>query len=124
MRGIYVLDLENCKFFIIAGECIQEALIYMTSIINKYDFNYKYDGSFHYYPIQKDETETDAEKRIFIIMAKRYGIQNILARERILESIGKGTWTSDMPLLKMLSHDSEVSFENNSEGKEVFSISL
>lgn len=124
MRGVYVLDLESSRQFIISAIHIQDAENSLMVLLKNYRLNYKFEGSYHYYPIHKDESDYDAEKRIYLIMAKHYGIQYILARETLLESIGKGTWTSEMPLKKMVRNDSDNSIGNHSDDKGVFSMSI
>lgn len=124
MRGVYVLDLESSRQFIISASHVQDAENSLMVLLKNYRLNYKFEGSYHYYPIHKDESEYEAEKRIYLIMAKHYGIQYILARETLLESIGKGTWTSEMPLKNMVRNDSDTSIENHSEDKGVFSMSI
>lgn len=124
MRGVYVLDLERSRQFVIAANHVQDAENTLTILLKNYRLSYKFEGSYHYYPFHKDETEYDAEKRIYLIMAKHYGIQYLLARDTLLESIGKGTWTNEMPLKNLVRNDSETSVGNHSEDKGVFSISI
>jgi hypothetical protein len=124
MRGVYVLDLESSKQFIISASHVQDAENSLMVLLKNYRLNYKFEGSYHYYPIHKDESEYEAEKRIYLIMAKHYGIQYLLARDSLLESIGKGTWTSEMPLKKMVRNNSDNSIGNYSEDKDVFSMSI
>ena len=124
MRGVYVLDLENSRQYIISASDVQDAENSLMVLLKNYRLNYKFEGSYHYYPINKDETEYIAEKRIYLTMAKHYGIQYLLTRESLLESIGKGTWTSEMPLKNMVRNDSDTSIGIHSDDKGVFSMSI
>lgn len=124
MRGVYVLDLESSRQFVAVANHVQDAENSLITLLKNYRLSYKFEGSYHFYPIHKEETDYEAEKRIYLIMAKHYGIQYLLARESILESIGKGTWTQDMPLKKMVRNDSDTSIGNQSDDKGVFSISI
>ncbi len=124
MRGVYVLDLESSRQFIAAANNVQDAEDILKNILKNYRLNYKFEGSYHFYPIHQKETEYDAEKRIYLIMAKHYGIQYLLAKETLLESIGKGTWTSEMAVKKLVRNDSESSIGNHSDDKGLFSMSI
>jgi len=98
MKGVYVLDLDNGHVFIMIANDVQEARdqlpLYLAELNMELHRNARFDGSYHYYPIMTTETDIEAEKRVFLITAKHYGIGVILARAEIRDSIGKGTWCS------------------------------
>ena len=120
MRGVYVLDLESDYYFVLSGNSITEVSREMELMkISK-----KYDGSFHFYPIQQNETDYDAEKRIYWMMINKQGIQTIYARKELMESIGKGTWTPNMVLKKMIRNESSTSIQASSAEKELFQMSI
>lgn len=120
MRGVYVLDLESEYYFILSGNSITEVYHEMEQM----KLSKKYDGSYHFYPIQYNETEYEAEKRIYWMMIQKQGIQTIYARKELMESIGKGTWTPDMILNKMIRTDSNPSMQASSAEKELFQMSI
>lgn len=120
MRGVYVLDLENDHYFLLSGNSVTEVYCEM----NQMKLCKKYDGSFHFYPIEQNETEYEAEKRIYWMMVNKQGTCNIYSRKELMESIGKGTWTKDMLLKKMIRNDSNSSIQDSSVEKEFFQMSI
>ena len=129
MRGIYVLDLDNGNVLINISDSIQDAELQASILLRKYDSSAKFDGSYHYYPILINEDESAAEKRIYIMIAKKYELSYILARSELLESVGKGTWGPDMELRRILHVASSGSFhpssvEAETVEKEQFTISI
>jgi len=124
MKGVYVLDLEKDQYFVICGNEILEVCIEMDLQLKEMNIITAYDGSFHFYCIQENETEYEAEKRIYWMLVKKNGIQNVFSRKELLESIGKGTWTSDMEITKLIQIDSNPSVDNSSVDKEIFEISI
>lgn len=99
MKGVYVLDLDNgfvCIMVAQSSQDAQERLPFELSTIESGTHSSAmFDGSYHYYPMMVGESDDDAEKRVFILTAKRYGIGCILVRAEIRDSIGRGTWSSD-----------------------------
>lgn len=124
MRGVYVLDLENQHYFVMSGSDIQTVIAECIILLHQMKMFIKYDGSFHYYPMLLDETEYEAEKRIYLMMAKNYGIQHVYARKEILHSIGKGTWSADMEIKNLVRTESLHSVHESSAEKEIFQISI
>jgi hypothetical protein len=126
MRGIYVLDLDNGNILINISDSIQDAELQAAVLLRKYESSANFDGSYHYYPILKNEQESAAEKRIYIMIAKKYGLNCIMARSELLESIGKGTWGPDMEIRRILNVASSGSFQPSSieNEKEQFPISI
>lgn len=124
MRGVYVLDLEGDQYFVICGNEIIEVTVEMKFQMKQMHLNTTFDGSYHFYPVQANETEYEAEKRIYWIMVKKYGLQSVFARKELLQSIGKGTWTTDMEIKKLVRVDSNPSIHDSSTEKEMFQISI
>jgi len=124
MRGVYVLDLESDQYFIISGNGMIDVSVEMKFQLKQMNLSASYDGSYHFYPIHANETEYEAEKRIYWMMVKKYGIQSVFARKELLQSIGKGTWTTDMEIKKLVRVDSNPSIQDSSADKEMFQISI
>jgi hypothetical protein len=125
MKGIYVLDLDNGHFFIACAQSLQDAQCLLTVLTDAGAGAGGFDGSYHYYPIAAGETDHDAEKRIFIQIAKREGLEVVVVRAELRDSLGKGTWCSEFQshLKKLLTDES--SSPALSAGKDgVFSISI
>lgn len=120
MKGIYVLDLDNGHFYVAYAESLQDAQVSLASITNAV-----FDGSYHYYPIAAGETECEAEKRIFIHTAKREGLETVIVRAELRDSLGKGTWCPELQgQLKKLLLDESVSPVVSAGKDGVFSISI
>lgn len=122
MHGVYVLDLDGGQFFVCIGEhlpSIQEA--FLEEQRRGTLPMAKMDGSYHYYPCLPGETDDDAERRIFALAIRLYGLGNVWARLPLRETLAKGTWSpgcshSGIP-------DSAPSSANEEKGG-VFSISI
>ena len=124
MRGVYVLDLENDHYFVMCGSDIKEVSSEWNLLSQQMKLTANYDGSYHFYPIQSNETEYEAEKRIYWILVKKQGLSFVYARKELLQSIGKGTWTSDMEIRRWIHTESIPSFQDSSAEKEIFQISI
>lgn len=124
MRGVYVLDLDNNNYFVMSGNEVQTVITDCIILLHQMKSPIKYDGSFHYYPILLDETEYEAEKRIYLMVAKKNGIQGVYARKEVLHSIGKGTWTTDMEIKNLNRTDSISSIKEASTEKDLFQMSI
>jgi len=122
MLGIYVLDMDNGHLFVSHADSVQEAELNLLTM----NVSAKFDGSYHYYPLLEDEADKVGEIRIFMMLAKKNGLQNMLARPEVLASIGKGTWCPDMEIRKFLHVSSSDSFQPSSvdNEKELFTISI
>lgn len=124
MKGIYVLDLENEHLCMVSAESVEDALLQTISILSELNIPLKYDGSYHFYPYSEQETPREAERRIYILLGKKHGIQSIYTYPEFLESIGKGTYGPNMELRRMLYVSSVESIPIVSEEKEVFQMSI
>jgi len=126
MLGVYVLDLDNGHLFVSYADSVQEAEASLLTM----NVSAKFDGSYHYYPMLEGEEDKVGEIRIFMMLAKKNGLQNMLARPEVLASIGKGTWCPDMEIRKFLHISSSESFQPSSteheveNEKELFTISI
>ena len=124
MRGVYVLDLESDQYFIISGNGMIDVSVEMKFQLKQMNLSASYDGSYHFYPIHVNETEYEAEKRIYWMLVKKQGLSFVYARKELLQSIGKGTWTSDMEIRRWIHTESIPSFQDSSAEKEIFQISI
>lgn len=124
MRGVYVLDLENDHYFVICGSDLREVSREWELLSQQMKLTANYDGSFHFYPIQPNETEYEAEKRIYWMLVKKQGLPSVYARKELLQSIGKGTWTMDMEIKRWIHTESMPSCQDSSTEKEIFQISI
>jgi hypothetical protein len=88
------LDLDSGHYFIHIGDGIEDTreAFYRERTLGLLPYT-NLDGSYHYYPILPDETEYDAERRIFILTARQYGIGNVWGRMECREQLAKGTWS-------------------------------
>jgi hypothetical protein len=121
MKGIYVLDLDNGHFYVTCAQTLQDAQASLTHISDTSVF----DGSYHFYPIAVGETEYEAEKRIFIQIAKREGLEAVVVRAELRDSLGKGTWCPELQgQLKKIFIGSTESPVLSTEKEGVFSISI
>ena len=68
MRGVYVLDLENNHYFVMSGDEVNSVIAEGIILLHQMKSFIKYDGSFHYYPVLIDETEYEAEKRVYLMI--------------------------------------------------------
>lgn len=117
MKGIYVVDLVDQRFFVCCANDIKDAL-------NAIPPDIVYDYSYHYYPLLENETEEEGEFRIYKKMVINYQLPNVLSRTKTLSRIASGSWT---PSLSRLNNMSDVDLSITSEQKQspdVFSLSL
>lgn len=85
-----MLDYESASAFVIMAGSIQEAQVLSQAHLKDLkDLGNPlpcYEGSFHYYPIQTYETDVEAERRIYMIMVRRLGLESVWVRKECYES--------------------------------------
>ena len=113
------MDLDDGFLFVMVANDIQDAQHQLPNELSKtFAENHTdavFDGSYHYYPLLVGESDTEAEKRIFLLTAKRYGVGCILVRQEIRDSIGRGTWCSGLQSnLKKMLHGSMGNLDDSS----------
>jgi len=124
MKGVYVMDLDTGHLCMILATDFQDAEAQMTFLLTTLESKQTFDGSYHYYPILQGENDRDAERRVYILLGKRFGLSSIYVRREFLESIGKGTYGSDMEIRKMMNVSSMDSIPMVSEEKDLFQMSI
>lgn len=125
MKGIYVLDLDNGHFYVTCAQTLQDAQASLSHISDSGVGTGIFDGSYHFYPIAAGETEYEAEKRIFIQIAKREGLEVVVVRAELRDSLGKGTWCPELQgQLKKIFVGSTESPVLSTEKEGVFSMSI
>ena len=123
MKGIYVLDLTNGHMCMVLAQDYHDAQLQAEAILTTLD-GWTFEGSYHYYPILTEETDREAERRVYVLLGKRWGLDSVYTHKEFMESIGKGTYGPEMELRKMMDVSSVDSLKSKMEDKEVFSMSI
>jgi hypothetical protein len=122
MYGIYILDLDSGHFYMSPAQSLQEIqeALQREQQSNHLPSESKWEGSYHFYPILSEETEPEAEKRVFLLLARQYGNTNIWPRYTFREVLARGTWSPGL----RLAYISESVQSSATEKENVFSISI
>jgi hypothetical protein len=87
MKGVYVLDLESEAMFVMMAGSIQEAQLLSCGHLKELGVvQPTYEGSYHFYPIQNDETDVEAERRVYLTLVNRFGADAVWTRKECYHS--------------------------------------
>lgn len=112
--GIYVLDLNDDKVFVIGASSFSESRFAAHNILKKIDGGpFDIEGSYHYFPVKEGETMHQAEARIIENIAELIGEDNVITRSNVE--------TSEKALFRIQSAADERCTKNE---QEIFRMSL
>jgi hypothetical protein len=114
MKGVYVIDFTNGWSFIICSSSYEEACT-----IIKTSYEYELEGSYHFYPLSKDETSVQGELRVYIMLSRLMPTTKLLSSKGCNEELAKCTYP---PNFKRIQSTSDISVSSKSDTQ--FNISL
>lgn len=127
MKGVYVIDFTNAWSFIICANSYEEACSLArlddrqgecpgSTIIKT---SYELEGSYHFYPLSKDETSVQGELRVYIMLSRLMPTTKLLSSKECNEELAKCTYP---PNFKRILSTSDISVSSKSDTQ--FNISL
>lgn len=126
MKGVYVIDFTNGSSFVICANSYEEACSlvvkqgeYPGRSIIKTSYEYELEGSYHYYPLNKDETFVQAELRVYMMLSHLMPSTKLLSSKETNEELAKCTYP---PNFKRILSTSDISVSSKSDTQ--FNISL
>jgi len=120
MKGIYVFDITDNYSYVICCNSYEEAENNIKISIQQLLPGAKLEGSFHYYPMLSNETNVEAETRIYKTLIASIKDIKVITSQYTLEYLAKGTW----PPIGLHRVDSNIDSSTTPKSDTIFNISL